>query len=307
MNEFDVEEDLTLDPHFGLDRYVLPQFDLLVADGRITREFADLVIAERKALGYPMTPDELEVRPGKIVEGMAWVSEHGGPEITAYGDTDGKVQIGDNEWRWSVYGGFRGDLTAHMYGADGEHQGWCTLSKGEAGQVRWSRHLIVQSRPAATPQVAGANENRMVMASGVGSSVGEAIAASLGWDFSPQYHHGYTWYRTSSENLAVATFDEQIEIQKTSYPFDGLDWIWTYSSAELAPLLDVIGQGSQVKGWAASQDAAVSAAAGASERVKGAAVLLTGDKSAFELGRAAGRAELLNQIASLKKSGTGDE
>ncbi|MES2879166.1 MAG: hypothetical protein V4713_12150, partial [Pseudomonadota bacterium] len=77
-NAGDTELPWTIPSNFGLDPYVLPQFDLLVEDGAITKEYADQVIAERQAAGLPMTPGELKPRPFPLVEALHWVSENGG-------------------------------------------------------------------------------------------------------------------------------------------------------------------------------------------------------------------------------------
>lgn len=295
-------DDHTLNSGFGLDPHVLPQFDLLVEDGMISREYADQVIAEREAAGLPMTPGELRPRPAPLVDDFAWVAAFGGPEICSH-HSNGEIAIDDLVWRWRAFGGVSArynSISHHFRDTDGKHLGWMSISKEDAGNsICWDRTLIIDCRPGDD----GQDELQTVSSRGSASNIAAAISACQSWNFQPIEIGGFTWYKTADSEFKVSTADDSMRV----YLFEGNSagevgrWRWCRKSKKLGSLLDIVGD-REISGWAADKDQAIAEAIGVVDRVIGAAIALAGqqDQDAYEAGRLAGRAELKCEIAGLR-------
>lgn len=293
-------ENFEFDLDFGLDPYVLPQFDLLVADGRITREFADQVIAARREAGLPMTPGELQPRPEPLVEALAWVKELGGPEIRASSQREGSVFIQDLKWHWWTYSTESTDLTAHFH-KDGEHLGWIRLYAGSSNScVHWAHYKIMDRKPG---NECGNTDLLRVEASDKAADFHAALADALAWEFTQVSVAGHTWHRTSAKSWSVPSWDGS---EMTVHMIDEfalgsgrtVSWVWESRPPRLKEFFDFLDIHC-LRGFAATQEEAMTEASGVISKVLAAAHQLVGDVDAFEAGKAAGRAELKLEISRI--------
>lgn len=293
-------EDFELDLNFGLDPHVLPQFDLLVADGRITREYADQVISARREAGLPMTPDELQPRPEPLVEALVWVKELGGPEIRASSQREGSVSIQDLEWRWWTYSTGNTDLTTHFH-KNGEHQGWIRLHAGSSNScVHWTHHKILDRKPG---EQQGNDDILSVKAEGKASDIYAAMADALAWEFTQVSVAGHTWYQTSNKSWTVAVWDRSVMSVRMVDEFTlstgrAVSWLWESGPTRLNEFFDSLDI-PHLRGFAATHEEAMTEASSVFSKVLAAAHQLVGDVDAFTAGKAAGRAELKAEICRL--------
>jgi hypothetical protein len=299
----DLDQDrYSLDAGFGLDPHVLPQFDWLVSQGRITREFADSVIAQRRQAGLPMTPEELQPRPDPLVPSMAWVKEFGGPEIRSQSEQRGNVFFLDRNWSWSSYSQeLSGDMTTHLNTADGEHAGWITLDFLKTNtSVRWARTQILDRRPRTEVS----RGLLTVSAHGTAASVEDAVAQALDWEFAQLHSNECTWYQAGESTWIVPDWEQTTEMLVRAMPehfeYRGRTavWYWESSPVSLRAFLNLM-QIHQLSGYASSQEEAMVEASSAYTKVIAGAQQLVGDVDAFAAGKAAGRAELKLEISRL--------
>ncbi len=292
----------SLDVGFGLDPHVLPQFDWLVSQGRITREFADSVIEQRRQAGLPMTPEELQPRPDPLVPSMTWVKEFGGPEIRSQSEQSGNVFFLGRKWSWRSYSQeLPGDMTTHLDTADGEHAGWITLDFLKTNtSVRWARTQILDRRP----RTEASRGLLTVSAHGTAASVEEAVTQALAWEFAQHHSNECTWYQAGQSTWIVPDWEKNTEMLVRAMPehfeYRGRTavWYWESSPVALLAFLDLM-QIHQLSGYASSQEEAMIEASSAYTKVIAGAQQLVGDVDAFAAGKAAGRAELKLEISRL--------
>lgn len=296
-----INEDFENDLDFGLDPHVLPQFDLLVADGRITREYADQVIAARREAGLPMTPSELQPRPEPLVDALVWVKALGGPDIRASSQHNGSVLIQDLDWRWQTYSSEKSaELTAHFV-HDGEHLGWISLYPGSSNScVHWSHYKILDRKPG---EESGKDVLLSVDAKGQSSDFFAALNDALAWDFVQVSAAGHNWYRTSDKSLSVpgwggVEMTVRMVDEFTLRPGRTVSWIWDSSPSRLREFFALLNI-HNLSGYAATQEDAMADASGVICKVLVAAHQLVGDGDAFAAGKAAGRAEFKAEISRL--------
>ena len=293
-------EDFEIDLSFGLDPYVLPQFELLVAEGKITPEYADQMIVARRQAGLPMTPSELQPRPEPLVDGLVWVKALGGPEIRASSQSNGSVLIQDLDWRWQTYSSGYTELTTHFV-QDGKHLGWISLYPGSSNScVHWSHYKILDRRP---DEVRGNDVFLSVEANGQSSDFFAALNDALAWDFVQVSAAGQTWYRTSDKSLCVPGWggaEMNVRMVDGFTLSSGLtaSWIWESRPSRLSEFISLLGI-LNLSGYAATQEEAMADASGVIFKVLAAAHQLVGDVDAFAAGKAAGRAELKAEISRL--------
>jgi hypothetical protein len=286
----DLEHDARLgDSSFWFDPHTIPQYDLLVRDGRITAQEAQQLRADRAAAGLPMTFAELQPRPHPA---FAWVAATGGPVVTQEQERvniDGHVWTA---WAWDVGRGqheARGELQLHNAAAEYDAR---KLSKAPPPNdgVAWE----------ATYQVA---EGVYARLRGTEPDFARAHAAVCAVDFSPQHlGGGLDWFTHGGTDGWIAAWEGQaLEVRKVDYTIDpASQWRWEISLAESSPLkaLAKMFGGYQLQGFAASIDAAIADALGAPTRAQVLAAQLLADDR-FEAGRQAGRAELKALIFGL--------
>jgi hypothetical protein len=218
---------------FGLDPHVLPQFELLVADGRITQEYADQVIAERRAAGLPMNPAELQPRPEPLVEALTWVAEFGGPEIRSIYITDGEISYRAMPWRWRTGSSGYCSFTSHFHGINNEHTGWLSLDKHYKGGITWSYTKILSSSPRTDK---AGDDLVTITASAECPSVDEAIDMALDWEFDAvTLGNGDTLYRTGIKTWKSIGINP-VEIKDQSELRADMPWYWTCASEVIKPL-----------------------------------------------------------------------
>lgn len=295
------EDRYSLEAGFGLDPYVLPQFDWLVSQGRITREFADAVIAQRRQAGLPMTPEELQPRPDPLVPSMAWVKEFGGPEIRSQSEQSGNVVFLGRKWSWRSYSQeLPGDMTTHLNSTDGEHAGWITLSFITSEKsVCWTHSKILDRRPGETRC-----DLLTVSAHGTVESVEDAVAQALAWEFAQLQSNECTWYQTGQSRWVVPDWETGTEMLVRAIPehfeYRGrtVAWYWEARPVALLEFFDLM-QINQLNGYASSQEEAMVEASSAYTKVIAGAQQLVGDVDAFAAGKAAGRAELKLEISRM--------
>jgi len=297
--QFEEVSEPWLEPGFGLDPYVLPQFDLLVADGKITREFADQVIAERRAAGYAMTPAELQPRPVPVDPKFEWLSRAGGPTIR---ESDEHVTLGDRVWRLDRYTSSNdGRLNVHVRNAP--RHCWYTLEKSSypagSAEVRWKVTQIIWSDPVAEES----GTKVFVDASSTAKSVDDAIKDAFAFPLEPEMRNGMEWYDGGKGEFVAAVDGDKVTIQDMRKPEHMLSedhqWLWKRRAESIQELTDCLGI-YEVSGWAATREKAESDAVQVIDKVKAVAARLVGDVDSFEAGRLAGRAELKAEIAGLK-------
>ena len=233
----------------------------------------------------------------QIVPQLRWVREAGGPEIRAEaGGNCGEIEICGLVFGWWLFSDCSDpdprdlDLSSHFHDEKGQHTGWISLSKS-GSEVGWSRASVVA-------RLGAEHEDRVVSASGKGSNIVAAIAAAQNWDFSPEVNDGATWYQTGEDDWEayITAASERIQALRL---VSG-NWLWTRESKKLEPLTDAIGKG-QLTGVVSSRDEAMAMAMNSVEKVLEIARELTKTNDEFEAGKAAGRAELLSEIAKLAK------
>lgn len=291
-----------LEVGFGLDPYVLPRFDWLVSQGRITRELADSLIEQRRKAGLPMTPEELQPRPDPLVSSMAWVKEFGGPEIRSQSEQRGDVFFQGRDWNWSSYfSKSPGEMTTHLLTPGGGHAGWLTLQFSSSPPcVRWTHTKILDHRPG---QKTGEDLLR-VSAHGAASNFEEAVAQALDWEFLQLHSNECIWYRTGLSTWVVPDWDKGTAMlvrpmpEHFEYRGRTAAWYWESSPVPLRAFLDLM-QIPQLNGYASSQEEAMVEASSAYSKVIAGAQKLVGDVDAFTAGKAAGRAELKLEISRL--------
>lgn len=294
-------EDFELDLNFGLDPHVLPQFDLLVADGRITREYADQVISARREAGLPMTPEELQPRPDPLVPSMTWVKEFGGPEIRSQSDNSGDVVFQGREWHWNSYSSKHpGEMTTHLHTPDGLHAGWIKLEFITAAQsVCWTHSKILDHRPREIGR-----DVLTVSAAGTAASVEEAVTQALAWEFLQMHSDECTWFQAGQSTWVVPDWDRgtAMLVRPMREPFEyrgrTAAWYWESSPVALRAFLELMDL-RQLQGYASSQEEAMVEASSAYTKVIAGAQQLIGDVDAFSAGKASGRAELKLEISRL--------
>lgn len=246
-------ENFEIDLDFGLDPYVLPRFDLLVADGRITREFADQVIAARREAGLPMTPGELQARPEPLVEALAWVKELGGPEIRASSQGEGSVSIQDLKWHWWTCSTESTALTTHVH-KDGEHLGWISLFAGTSNScVQWAHYKILDRKPG---KELGIEVLLGIKAKGNAADFYAALTDALAWEFTQVSVAGHTWYRTSDKSWSVPGWSGNEMAVRMIDEFSlssgrAASWLWESSPTRLKEFLDLLAI-HRLSGFAAS-------------------------------------------------------
>jgi hypothetical protein len=255
-----------LEADFGMDPHILPQFELLVAEGKITQEYADQVIAARRELGFAMSPGELKPRPLPLVTALTWVSKFGGPEIRAL-TKEGLVEIEGREWSWYDRQ-YNPNLTLHLRAANGEHLGWIHLSlhasnAGGSEAILWARTHIVSRSP--NPDKNAREVFETWGATGIANSVSQAIADATNWDFDPQIvAPGITLVRTGDQKWnAVGA----VEIEVTHTPWHAeANWKWSCRSELLKPIFEVT-SGYELSGFQATRQLAVAMAVTAIQRL----------------------------------------
>lgn len=295
-------EDFELDLNFGLDPHVLPRFDLLVADGRITRDYADQVISARREAGLPMTPEELQPRPDPLVPSMTWVKEFGGPEIRSQSEQRGDVNFQGREWHWNSYSSQPpGEMTTHLHTPDGGHAGWINLQFITATpSVCWTHSKILDHRPRSD----AGRDVLTVSAQGTAASFEEAVKQALAWEFLQLHSNECTWYQTGQNTWVVPDWSKSTAmlVRPMREPFEyrgrTAAWYWESSPVALRAFLDLM-QIHQLQGYASSQEEAMVEAISAYAKVIAGAQQLVGDVDAFSAGKAAGRAELKLEISRL--------
>jgi hypothetical protein len=297
------EDILDIDASFGLDPHVLPQFDLLVADGRITREFADKVIAERCAAGLPMTLSDLQPRPAPRIQALSWVADFGGPEICSDDHTQGTIEVAGLEWSWYIYTHTSAaGLTCHLHDSEGKHTGWLELSQSYTKKdLIWKHTKILDRRPAVT---AHQHDLKTVSTGGHSTNFYSAIEDVMGWVFQTKDFAGHVWYRTEKGRWAVPAWEygNALEVFSLQDPIerDGRtqSCVWKSKPTCLHDFMQTVGI-QDLSGFASCDEEGMTAAVGAVDKVIGAAKALVGDVDAFSAGKAAGRAEMKLEISRL--------
>jgi hypothetical protein len=295
------EDRYSIEAGFGLDPYVLPQFDWLVSQGRITRELADSVIEQRRQAGLPLTPEELQPRPDPLVPSMTWVKEFGGPEIRSQSEKRGDVVFQGREWHWNSYSSQHpGEITTHLHTPDGRHAGWIKLEFITSLQsVCWTHSKILDHRPSEVGR-----DVLTVSAQGTATSVEEAITQALAWEFAQLHSNECTWYQAGQSKWVVPDWDKgtAMLVRPMPEPFEyrgrTAAWYWESSPVALRAFLNLM-QIHQLQGYASSQEEAMVEAGSAYAKVIAGAQQLVGDVDAFAAGKAAGRAELKLEISRL--------
>lgn len=293
------ENFLSIDINFGLDPHVLPRFDLLVAEGKITREFADKVIEARKTAGLPMSPSELKLRPEPLVEGLTWVSEFGGPEIRSDSEK-GTIAIDDVEWRyWAHSPHYPSELTHHLLDDAGNHTGWITIRK-QSESVYWEHTKVLERKPSLK---SGTNVLKTVRTFDSESNIHSAITKAINNEFTTKDYGNYVWYKTDKDRWEVPGWScTEYSVKKLATPISRDEhtffYHWEAAPEHLSHFMNTVGI-SALSGFAASKEEAMSEALEAGVKVIGAAKALVGDLDSFEAGKAAGRSELKLEISRL--------
>lgn len=279
------ESDFWYDPH------TIPQYDLLVRDGRVTQEEADMHRKGRAEMGLPMAFAELQPRPHRR---FAWLVDVGGPSITGDGDA---VELDGQRWVGNAWGtdDRPGSLNRydHITGADDEYLHRELSKPNQKDGVSWE----------ATYKVPGADKV-YARVRGDAPTFAEALTAVCAVDFQAVQHWaGHTWYPNGQGWLAVVD-GNTVTITRWTAVDAAREWRWAIELRE-GSVLDRMARlfgGYQFGGNAASEDAAIAALLQAPAQLSAlAAELIEGNDAAeaFERGRQAGRAELKAQIFEL--------
>jgi len=280
------------DSSFWYDPHTIPQYDLLVADGFVSREEADEHRRGREEMGLPMTFADLKPRPHPAFE---WLLQAGGPVVVS--DDFQRLEIDGRSWTADNFGSSKhGKLTHHMT-VDGDDDGYEVREIGKAfdtskGEVEWSA-----SRKIGTGIYARVRD----CAPDFETAVRDALALSFvpttlcGLDFLPS---GYGWQAGAAY---LANYGGHgLEIHKWTKSSEEETWTWKLDLekgsvlSRLAELFNAY----QLGGQAATKEAAVQDAMAAATKVKLLCAELIGDGS-FESGRQTGRDELRAQIIAL--------
>lgn len=272
------------DSSFWFSPYSIPQYELLVKQGRVSPEDAERFKADREAMGLPMRFAELKPRPHPAFE---WLVRAGGPIVSHDGE---RVDLDGEDWSarvWSTLPDGPGELTHHKAGGGYDVR---KLTRPTAGDgVAWE----------ATYKVA---ENVYARVGGKEADFHAARAAARAMNFVPQpLGGGLEWFANSKPGEGwVASVDGQpLELSCwTSAP--ERQWQWRLGLADGSPaqrMARLFGDFC-LRGSASSMEEAISAALGAPAQLKTLAAELLGDES-FEAGRLAGRAELKALIVGL--------
>lgn len=280
------------DPQFWFDRYSIPQYDLLVTQGVVTREQADEYRQQRAAEGLPMTFDELEPRPEPVLENFLWLLEVDGPAIDHDRQT---IDVDGQEW-YARDVGSHGYLYSHIQTS--EPDGWHGLDLHKASaalptdpvKVRWEASFRVAKDVFAS-------------VSGVADTFAAAAAQAKAVDFAPEVWNGHLLYPNDNGDggkILVLDDGSKLSVRPSATQGDFYWERWLPESSPFAPLLKPLGRFyGNLSGSASTRDEALAAGISVLATVWECAVQLVGNADAFEAGKAAGRAELKSAIAAL--------
>ncbi len=292
------------DSLFWFSEDVIPQYELLVEQGKVSREEAERSRALRAAMGLPMTIAELDAilqkQGSEIHPAVTWLHEVGGPAVSRheFDSTDSailgfEIKVAGATWRvdtWKVLRGYSQHAwisrRREVLGGR-EHTELGPPADGKPG-LYWSVTLTGEGLP-------------YVLRNGRAEGLAQALTAIEGVDFTPQTIGGMTLYRGADDEARwVAVYEgDQVEFHSTS---EG-PWRWTREIGEEKPSLMKMARlfgGYQLRGEAGSLEAAVADSAGALQALDQLAAerLVAGDEQ-FRAGFAAGRAALKGEIADL--------
>jgi len=271
---------------FWYDPDTIPQYELLVRDGRVTQEEADMHRQGRAEMGLAMTFAELQARPHPR---FAWLREAGGPSLAGSGDT---VEIDGRRWRADAWSNDDrpGNLEHHDKLPDDGYLRRQLSKPHDKPGVRWDATFKLPGHERAYARVGGHADTFQ-----------EALARVVGVDFGlVQTWGGATWYPHGTGWLAVVDGSE-VSIAHWAHIADETGrWRWASEPPEGAVTrrMAVLFGNYCLAGYAATQDAAVSAALAAHAQLQALAVELLSLTATdeFERGRQAGRAELKARI-----------
>ncbi len=280
------------DSDFWYDPHTIPQYDLLVRDGRVTQEEADTHRRGRAEMGLPMTFEDLKPRPHPR---FAWLLAAGGPSITGDGD---RIDIDGRQWRASAWANDDRPGTLSHYDKLDEKDGYLhrELSKPHEAKegVRWNASYKLPAR-----------ENAYARVYGQAVTFNDAVAQVLAVDFhAGQSWGGATWYPNEHSGWIAVVDDNTLTAAHHPWVKDvGQQWRWEVRPPEgtiLRRIADLFSD-FRLAGNAASQEEAASAAlaAPAQLRVLAAELLGLNAGTEYERGRQAGRAEVKARISAL--------
>ena len=280
------------DSDFWYDAHSIPQYELLVREGRVTQEQADMHRRGRAEMGLPMTFAELKPRPHPR---FTWLLAAGGPSITGDGE---RIEIDGRQWRASAWSTDDRPGTLSHYDELEEKDGYLhrelhTPHEKKEG-VRWSASYKLP-----------AHDKRYARVSGQADTFSEAMAQVLAVDFhAGQAWGGTTWYPNEYSGWIAVVDDNELTVAYHPWVQDvGLRWRWEVRPAEGTILRRIAELFSDYRlaGSSASQEEAAAAAlaAPAQLRVLAAELLAVNAGSEYERGRQAGRAEVKARITAL--------
>lgn len=234
-----------------------------------------------------------------ILPQLAWVHEAGGPEIRSHEDC-GDVVLEGIKFRWYLYGSLDLDLAHHLHDERGNHVGWISLERasGMKEGVKWRHYKAISRTPRE--DIPGLDNLVTIAAEGIEITFEAAVKIALEWDFKPEEKEGYTWYRIGANKWEAETLDGSLSVKMDdeikSDPDHG-QWFWHRRSERLSPLFALVH--GYLMGRSTTRENAMQAAIDIVDRVLLCGGQLDIDHDAFQAGKAAGRAELLEEISKL--------
>lgn len=287
-----IDEPRIAESDFWFDPYAIPQYDLLVKEGRITQAEADEYRTLREEAGLPMTFADLEPRPEPVLPAFEWVAKAGGPKISRMEPID----IGGFKWETRDYGNGDNSGRLQCYRASDKtsYRSIEVTLYHDNQAIRWEDTIEV-GKGVYARHWGTADDFEAVLAIVASNPEQDAVLEIMGMRFYPNGQQGKDSF------IAVDPDGQALAVRHFLLHEDAeLNWIWERSlvpNTALFRIAMLFGQ-TAFRGEAKTLEQAIADSLTASDNLLLLAGELIGD-DAFAAGVRAGKAELKAQVAAL--------